>query len=72
MIDVVEVAPERALLDATSHAEVGLRSGRCAGNPTTTRRKVVAGLVGDEAIGFVSAADSRGRGAEDNVHAGAR
>jgi len=33
MIDVVEVAPERAVLDATRDTEIGLRARQCIGNP---------------------------------------
>ena len=66
MIDVVQVAPERAVLHATGHTEVGLGARRCAGNPAA---------AGDEVTAFggrCAARDAGRRGAEDQVRAGAR
>ena len=40
MIYVVQVAPERAVLDAPGHTEVGLRSRRRPGDPATAGHEV--------------------------------
>src|SRR6266404_8338083 len=40
VVDVIQVAPERAVLDATCHTEVGFRARGCASNPSTARHEV--------------------------------
>src|SRR5439155_23751643 len=40
MVDVVEVPPERAVLDAAGDTEVALGARRCAGNPAAARHEV--------------------------------
>src|SRR6266704_2558792 len=42
VVDVVQVAPERTVLDTAGHAEVGLRPRRRAGNPTAARQEIPA------------------------------
>src|SRR5258706_9846448 len=43
VVDVVEVAPERAVLDATAHTEVALRAGRGSRDPAPAGEEVARG-----------------------------
>ena len=60
MIDVVEVAPERAVLDATGHTEVGLVARRCTRDPAAAGHEVAwLPLIGSRGwTGYESTKDS--------------
>src|SRR5262245_48879554 len=65
MIDVIEVPPERAVLDAAGHTEVGLRAIRSAHDPAAAGEEVALWKLWTRARG--SADDSSGGRADDRV-----
>src|SRR5439155_17142902 len=70
VVDVIQVAPERAVLDATRHTEVGFRARGCAGNPSTARHEVAHRRPCGFSSSRAGARNPDGRGAEHQVHAG--
>src|SRR5437879_3780876 len=70
MVDVIQVAPERAVLDATCHTEVGFGARGCAGNPATTGHEVAHRRPCGLSSSLAGARNPDGRGAEHHVHAG--
>src|SRR3989442_179332 len=70
MINVVEMAPERAVLDAALHPEVRLVSRRRARDPSATRHKVARWCAAWRwRVRDGGTSDSGGGRAEDHVHA---